>query len=94
MSLQTEFALFDNPNIDILRSRSEDQWFDRKGIKIEATKLATHLIGFANADGGRIALGIVNGEIEGINAFPNQLNENYFRRYSKALKVENVGRSN
>ena len=74
MSLQTEFALFDNPNIDILRSRSEDQWFDRKGIKIEATKLATHLIGFANADGGRIALGIVNGEIEGINAFPNQLN--------------------
>ncbi|SFQ98538.1 ATP-binding protein [Desulfoscipio geothermicus] len=47
--------------------KSEDQYFDRKTAKIEAPKLADCIIGFANADGGTIVVGIRDRKIEGIN---------------------------
>ncbi len=44
----------------------EDQWFDRKSSRIAARDLADALVGFANAEGGIIAVGLHRGKIEGI----------------------------
>ena len=73
---QGQLCLFDDPpSVESLLTRKEDQWFDRKSIRIEAPGLANALIGFANADGGRIVVGIHNGEIEGATANSAHLNE-------------------
>ena len=54
----------------------ENQNFDRKSAKIEASKIATLMIAFANADGGLIAVGIEdNGTITGIDDFISNINE-------------------
>ncbi|MFC5541893.1 ATP-binding protein [Ureibacillus suwonensis] len=46
----------------------ESQYFDRKSAEIKAKKLAETLIAFANADGGIIAIGVKNGQIEGVKS--------------------------
>ena len=72
---QLQLALFDEvPSVDVLISRREDQWFDRKSINIKTEKLIECLVGMANADGGRVVIGIKNGEIEGINSHMEQVN--------------------
>lgn len=53
---------------------SEDQWFERKSSRIAAKDLAKALIGFANADGGIIVVGLAEGEIEGVDGHPSRLN--------------------
>jgi ATP-dependent DNA helicase RecG len=54
----------------------EGQWFDRKSVRIKPAKLAEALVGFANAEGGTIVIGIHNGTIEGLNgAEPNHQND-------------------
>lgn len=45
----------------------EDQWLERKSSRIAARDLANALIGFANADGGTIVVGLADGEVEGTN---------------------------
>ena len=45
----------------------EDQWFDRKSARIGARELADILIGFANAEGGTVVVGLWNGVVEGID---------------------------
>lgn len=44
----------------------EGQWFDRKSPRISARDLADSLIGFANAEGGTVVIGIWNGKVEGV----------------------------
>lgn len=74
-----QLGLFDVPPADdiasvtALVSNRENQWFDRKSNRIDARKLAECIIGFANADGGRIVVGIHSGEIEGISANLNHM---------------------
>jgi len=42
MAQQTQLALFDDiPSVEILLTKREDQWFDRKSILIAAHKLAS-----------------------------------------------------
>lgn len=48
----------------------EDQWFDRKSSRTSARDLADAIIGFANAEGGLVVLGLWNGRVEGTNAAP------------------------
>lgn len=48
-----------------LASLPEDQWFDRKSCRIAPRDLAKALIGFANADGGTLVIGLNDGEVEG-----------------------------
>ena len=48
-----------------LASLPEDQWFDRKSCRIAPRDLAKALIGFANADGGTLVVGLSDGEVEG-----------------------------
>jgi ATP-dependent DNA helicase RecG len=54
---------------------AEDQWFDRKSFRVSARELANVEIGFANADGGVIVVGIHDGEVEGTNSSPSHRNE-------------------
>ena len=73
--MQQALALFDEiPSVEILRTRREDQWFDRKSFRIKDYDLAADMIGFANADGGRIVVGIHSGEVEGIDSNIDHLN--------------------
>jgi ATP-dependent DNA helicase RecG len=46
---------------------AEDQWLERKSARIAPRDLANTLIGFANADGGIVVVGLSGGEVEGTN---------------------------
>ncbi len=74
-SMQQSLGLFEDMlEPAILRTKREDQWFDRKSFRVEAQHLADLLIGFANADGGRIAVGIHNGKVNGVDTDAKHLN--------------------
>jgi ATP-dependent DNA helicase RecG len=70
---QLRLALFDNPDVGDLLTRREDQWLERKSFRVAAPDLANSLIGFANADGGRLIVGVRDGKIEGVNSDVRQL---------------------
>lgn len=52
----------------------EDQWFERKSARISPRSLADTLIGFANADGGIVVVGLHNGVVEGTDGSPSRRN--------------------
>lgn len=59
-----------------LQFTTEMQIFDRKSAKIDAKSLAIHIVAFANADGGTLAIGIEdNGTITGIDGQEAHINE-------------------
>lgn len=64
-------------NIEEVLQFEEEQIFDRKSISIEPKALAIHIVAFANADGGTIAIGISdkNRRIEGVDFETSKLNE-------------------
>jgi ATP-dependent DNA helicase RecG len=51
-----------------VRELVEDQWFDRKSIRIDAAKLAKTLVALANAEGGVVIVGVHGRAIEGTDA--------------------------
>lgn len=52
--------------IEEIRTMREGQYFDRKSARIKPKDILQHIIAFANADGGTLAIGIEdNGEISG-----------------------------
>ncbi len=53
-------------DVSVLVNSRENQWFDRKSSRIAPADLAKAMIGLANADGGRLVIGISNGRVEGI----------------------------
>lgn len=52
-----------------------DQWYDRKSFQLSPQKLANHLVGFANADGGTIVVGLSEGRVQGTERSPSHRNE-------------------
>lgn len=46
----------------------EDQWFDRKSARVGPRQLAETLVGFANAEGGTIVVGLHGGRVEGVGS--------------------------
>ncbi|XCB29241.1 putative DNA binding domain-containing protein [Arcanobacterium hippocoleae] len=58
----------------ILLTHKENQWFDRKSIRIEPKKLAQTLIALANAEGGIVVVGINSGNIESVEENPDLAN--------------------
>jgi ATP-dependent DNA helicase RecG len=56
---------------------SEDQWLERKSARIGPRDLANAFIGFANADGGILVVGISDGEVEGTNGNPERRNAQF-----------------
>lgn len=69
-TVAAEQALAQAPELrgDALLQLPEDQWFDRKSNRISPRSLAEALVGFANAEGGMVVLGLSNDRVEGINA--------------------------
>ena len=62
--------------IQEIQNCTEYQTFDRKSIRVEAKALAITIIAMANADGGKIALGVEdNGELTGVDFNQEHLNE-------------------
>lgn len=57
--------------VDEMRTMPEGQLFDRKSARVLLPKLAEAIVGFANADGGTIVIGIDDGVVEGINSQNN-----------------------
>ncbi|MGH9087214.1 MAG: ATP-binding protein [Acidimicrobiales bacterium] len=53
----------------------EDQWFDRKSSRIKAQELANAMVGFANADGGMIVVGLWDGRVEGTDGLPQGIGD-------------------
>src|SRR3989442_11735405 len=59
----------------LLLGRDEDQWFERVSSRVAARSLGELLAGFANAEGGLIAIGFHEGRIEDLRALPHLVNE-------------------
>src|SRR4051794_38570923 len=57
-----------------LLSLAEDQWLERKSARIASRDLANAMIGFANADGGTVVIGLHDGTVEGIDGDPRRVN--------------------
>jgi ATP-dependent DNA helicase RecG len=55
----------------------EDQWLERKSSRIAPRDLADALIGFANADGGIVIVGLSDGEVEGTGGNPERRNSQF-----------------
>ena len=52
----------------------EDQWFDRKSVRVSAKDLGPPLTAFANADGGTVVIGLHDGQVEGCRRHPEKVN--------------------
>lgn len=62
-------------NQDLIASKREDHWFDRKSFRVKPEALANALIGFANGDGGTLLVGVNDsGAIEGVDGDSSHLN--------------------
>ena len=62
--------------IEEIQKSTEFQVFDRKSARIDAKALAITIIAFANADGGRIAIGVEDdGTLTGVDGKTEQVNE-------------------
>lgn len=62
--------------IQDIQTTSEYQVFDRKSARIDAKALAITIIAFANADGGRVALGVEDdGTLTGVDGNTAHINE-------------------
>jgi ATP-dependent DNA helicase RecG len=58
-----------------LLSVPEDQWYDRKSNRLTARDLGDAIVGFANAEGGCVVIGLWNGCVEGVDSFPSRIND-------------------
>ncbi len=54
----------------VLLSITEDQWFERKDSRVSPLALANTEVGFANADGGIIIVGLSEGVAQGTDPEP------------------------
>ncbi len=79
-------------NVDLISTKAEDHWFDRKSARISPEALANTLVSFANADGGTVLVGVSNsGEIEGVESNPDRINA--LRRAAMDLTIPPVRHS-
>jgi ATP-dependent DNA helicase RecG len=58
-----------------LLAANEDQWFDRKSAATKSGKAIDTIVGMANADGGVIVFGLAEGRVQGVDAYPANVNE-------------------
>lgn len=62
--------------LEELCTKKENQVFDRKSARKDTKGLSNHIVAFANADGGTLVIGVEdNGEITGIDAYTNNIND-------------------
>lgn len=65
LTIEGLLSLAPERRVESLLRGTEDQWFDRTSARTRATHLADLMIGFANAEGGLIVIGIHDGKVEG-----------------------------
>lgn len=73
--VETERALKAQPHergAELL-NLDEDQWFDRKSARIDARQVANLLVGFANAEGGILVIGLWDGQVEGTDSMKGKV---------------------
>lgn len=73
---------------DKLATIREDQWFDRKSARIQPKSLSEALVGFANAEGGLVVIGISAGVVEGVDSSTSD--QNGWRQAAMDLTVPSV----
>jgi len=61
--------------VGLLTGRFEDQWLDRTSARTTARHLADLMVGFANAEGGLIVVGVHNGRVEGVSSAGRRVND-------------------
>lgn len=61
--------------VEFLVARREDQWLERVSSRIAARDLGDLQVGFANAEGGLLVIGVHEGGIEGVSRAGSRLNE-------------------
>lgn len=59
----------------LLHSCKENQWFERKAVKIDMKDIAKPIVALANAEGGALVLGASNGIISGVKQRQNIEND-------------------
>ena len=57
-----------------LCSIPEDQWFERKSVRVAPKDFAAALVAFANAEGGVVVVGLHDGRVEGTKDRPTAMN--------------------
>ncbi len=81
LRLHSLSEMSDEERVRSLLDEPEGQWFARKSSRIEGRALADALAGFANAEGGLIAIGLRSGHVEGVRA--NAHRENDWRQAAR-----------
>jgi len=66
----------------------EDQWFERKSTRTQPKTLSEAIVGFANAEGGLIVIGIAAGNVEGVDSSVSD--QNAWRQAAMDLTVPTV----
>lgn len=61
--------------VELSTTCSEGQWFDRTSARTTARHLGDLMAGFANAEGGLIAIGIHEGRVEGVARAGRRIND-------------------
>lgn len=59
----------------LLTTAPEDQWLERKSVRVTADVFAKSIIGMANAEGGLVVVGISDGAVEDTGAHTRHVNE-------------------
>lgn len=75
VAAEQALALEASRRASALLALPEDQWFDRKSSRVSAQELANALIGFANAEGGLVVVGLWSGQVEGVDRVGGRLAE-------------------
>lgn len=53
----------------------EDQWFERKSVRVAPRRFAEALVGLANAEGGVVVIGLSDGQVEDVRTQTGRVNE-------------------
>lgn len=61
--------------VEFLLRKPEDQWLERVSARIAGRQLGDLMVGFANAEGGLIPIGLHDGLIEGISRVGKRVND-------------------
>jgi len=75
LTLEQLRLLPDDDRVEWLRVAPEGQWLERKGPRIRGKALADVLVGFANAEGGLICVGIEDGNVKGVDHAASLIND-------------------
>jgi ATP-dependent DNA helicase RecG len=75
VSIEQLTLLPSDARLELLLERPEGQWLERVSARIQARDVGDLMIGFANAEGGLLAIGLHDGRVEGVSRSPRRVND-------------------